>query len=299
MAIDVDELLARRKLKRRLAFWRVAALVLVVGLALAVFGTKGKGVLPHIARVNIDGVIMDEKKREEVFADIAEDTTVKAVIVSIDSPGGTVVGSEIIYKGLRKIAEEKPVVAVISSMGASGGYIAALGADRIYARDNSLTGSIGVIFQSPEFSKLMGTIGIGVNEVKTAPLKGGPSPFEPMSDDMRQSIKVMIDDAFDWFKGIVQERRKLTPEELAAVTDGRVYSGRQAVPLKLIDALGGEQDAIDWLEKEKKIGKDLPVIDADKDKEFPFMERAMAMVFGGTHLADRLSLDGVLALWQP
>lgn len=299
MAIDVDELLARRKLKRRLAFWRVAALVLVVGLALAVFGTKGKGVLPHIARVNIDGVIMDEKKREEVLNDIAEDGTVKAVIVSIDSPGGTVVGSEIIYKGLRRIAEDKPVVAVISGMGASGGYIAALGADRIYARDNSLTGSIGVIFQSPEFSKLMGNIGIGINEVKTAPLKGGPSPFEPMSDDMRQSIKVMIDDAFDWFKGIVQERRKLTPEELAAVSDGRVYSGRQAMPLKLIDALGGEQDAIAWLEKEKKIGKDLPVIDADKDKEFPFMEQAMAMVLGDSHLADRLSLDGVLALWQP
>ncbi|MEN3976492.1 signal peptide peptidase SppA [Emcibacter sp. SYSU 3D8] len=299
MAIDVDELLARRKLKRRLAFWRVAALLLVVGLALAVFGSKGKGVLPHIARVNIDGVIMDEKKREEVLDDIAGDSTVKAVIVRIDSPGGTVVGSEIIYKGLRKIAEDKPVVAVISSMGASGGYIAALGADRIYARENSLTGSIGVIFQSPEFSKLMGTIGVSVNEVKSAPLKGGPSPFEPMSDDMRQSIEVMVNDAFDWFKDLVQERRDLTPDELAVVTDGRVYSGRQAIPLKLVDALGGEQDAIAWLEKEKKLSRNLPVIDADKDKEFPFMERAMAMVFGDTHLADRLSLDGVLALWQP
>lgn len=299
MAIDVDELLARRKLKRRLAFWRVAALVLVVGLALAVFGTKGKGVLPHIARVNIDGVILDEKKRGEVLDDIAEDHTVKAVIVSIDSPGGTVVGSEIIYQGLRRIAKDKPVVAVISGMGASGGYIAALGADRIYARDNSLTGSIGVIFQSPEFSKLMGNIGVSMNEVKSAPLKGGPSPFEPMSDDMRQSIKVMIDDAFDWFKGIVQERRKLTPQELAAVSDGRVYSGRQAIPLKLVDALGGEQDAIDWLEKEKKVAKNLPVVDADKDKEFPFMEKVMAMVFGDSRLADRLSLDGVLALWQP
>jgi protease-4 len=299
MAIDVDELLARRKLKRRLAFWRVAALVLVVGLALAVFGTKGKAVLPHIARVNIDGVIMDESKREKVLDDIAEDKTVKAVIVRIDSPGGTVVGSEIIYKGLRRIAKDKPVVAVISSMGASGGYIAALGCDRIYARDNSLTGSIGVIFQSPEFSKLMGNIGVSMNEVKSAPLKGGPSPFEPMSEDMRVSIKVMIDDAFDWFKDIVQERRKLTPEELAAVSDGRVYSGRQAIPLKLVDALGGEKEAIEWLEKEKKLDKDLPVVDADKDEEFPFMAKAMAMVFGDTRLADRLSLDGVLALWQP
>jgi protease-4 len=299
MAVDVDELLARRKLKRRLAFWRVAALVLLVGLALAVFGAKGKGVLPHIARVNVDGVITDEKKREEVLDDIAEDDTVKAVIVSIDSPGGTVVGSEIIYDGLRKIAKDKPVVAVISSMGASGGYIAALGADRIYARDNSLTGSIGVIFQSPEFSQLMGKIGVSVNEVKSAPLKGGPSPFEPMSEDMRASIKVMIDDAFDWFKGIVQDRRKLTPDQLAFVSDGRVYSGRQAIKLGLVDALGGEKDAIAWLEKEKKITKDLPVVDADKDKEFPFMEKAMAMVLGDRHLADRLSLDGVLALWQP
>jgi protease-4 len=299
MAIDVDELLARRKLKRRLAFWRIAALLLVVGLALAVFGTKGKGVLPHIARVNIDGVITDESKREKLLDDIAEDHTVKAVIVRIDSPGGTVVGSEIIYKGLRRIAKDKPVVAVISSIGASGGYIAALGADRIYARDNSITGSIGVIFQSPEFSGLMGKIGVGVNEVKSAPLKGGPSLFEPMSDDMRESMKVMIDDAFDWFKGLVQERRKLTPEQLAAVSDGRVYSGRQAIDNRLIDALGGEKDAIAWLEKDRKVDKDLPVVDADKDKEFPFMEKAMAMVLGDTRLVDRLSLDGMLALWQP
>ena len=299
MAIDVDELLARRKLKRRLAFWRIAALLLVVGLGLAVFGAKGKGVLPHIARVNIDGVITDETKREKLLDDIAEDDTVKAVIVRIDSPGGTVVGSEIIYKGLRRIAKDKPVVAVISSIGASGGYIAALGTDRIYARDNSITGSIGVIFQSPEFSGLMGKIGVGVNEVKSAPLKGGPSLFEPMSDDMRESMKVMIDDAFDWFKGIVQERRKLTPEQLAAVSDGRVYSGRQAVHNGLVDALGGEKDAVAWLEKDRKIDKDLPVVDADKDKEFPFMEKAMAMVLGDTRLVDRLSLDGMLALWQP
>ena len=299
MAIDVDELLARRKLKRRLAFWRIAALLLVVGLGLAVFGAKGKGVLPHIARVNIDGVITDETKREKLLDDIAEDDTVKAVIVRIDSPGGTVVGSEIIYKGLRRIAKDKPVVAVIASIGASGGYIAALGTDRIYARDNSITGSIGVIFQSPEFSGLMGKIGVGVNEVKSAPLKGGPSLFEPMSDDMRESMKVMIDDAFDWFKGIVQERRKLTPEQLAAVSDGRVYSGRQAVHNGLVDALGGEKDAVAWLEKDRKIDKDLPVVDADKDKEFPFMEKAMAMVLGDTRLVDRLSLDGMLALWQP
>ncbi len=299
MAVDVDELLTRRKLKRRLAFWRIAALVLIVGLALAVFGVRGKNVLPHIARVNIDGVILDEKKREELLTEISEDDTVKAVIVRIDSPGGTVVGSEIIYKGLRKIAEDKPVVAVISSMGASGGYVAALGADRIYARDNSLTGSIGVIFQSPEFSKLLGNIGVAVNEVKSAPLKGGPSPFEPMSEDMRGSIKYMVDDAFDWFKGLVRERRKMTPEQLAAVTDGRVFSGRQALPLGLIDALGGEDEAIAWLEKEKKLAKDLPVVDADKKEEFPFMRNAAAMVFGDTRLADRLSLDGVLALWQP
>ncbi|MEN3951315.1 signal peptide peptidase SppA [Iodidimonas sp. SYSU 1G8] len=299
MAIDVDELLARRKLKRRLAFWRVAALVLVVGLALAVFGGKGKGVLPHIARVNIDGVIMDEKEREELLGEIAKNDSVKAVIVRINSPGGTVVGSEVIYKGLRKIAEEKPVVAVIDAMGASGGYIAALGADRIYARDNALTGSIGVIFQVPEFSKLMDNIGVSVNEVKTSPLKGGPSPFEPMSDEMRKSIEFMLDDAFDWFKALVQERRNYTPEQLAAVADGRVYSGRQAIGNGLIDELGGEDEAIKWLETEKKVTKKLPVVDADKQEEFPFMAKAMAMVFGDTRLVDRLSLDGVLTLWHP
>jgi protease-4 len=299
MTIDVDGLLARRRLKRRLTFWRVAALLLFVGLAFAVFGGTGQRALPHIARINVEGVILDERKREELLDEVAEDGTVKAVIVRIDSPGGTVVGSEVLYKGLRRIAEDKPVVAVISTLGASGGYIAALGADRIYARDNAITGSIGVIFQSPEFSGLMDRIGVTVNEVKTAPLKGGPSPFEPMSEEMRRSVEVMIDDAFDWFKDLVRDRRGLTPEQLAEVADGRVFSGRQAIANGLVDELGGEREAIAWLEQEKSVTKDLPVVDRKEKKRFPFMAEAVSAVLGGGRLGDRLSLDGVLALWQP
>ncbi|MBI1181000.1 MAG: signal peptide peptidase SppA [Alphaproteobacteria bacterium] len=299
MTIDVDGLLARRKLKRRLTFWRVAALLLVVALAVALFGAEGKGVLPHIARVNVDGVILDERDRVDMLDDLADDGNVKAVIVRIDSPGGTVVGSEMLYESLRKVAAKKPVVAVIDSIGASGGYITALATDRIYARENSLTGSIGVIFQAPEFSELMSNIGVKVNEIKSAPLKGGPSPFKPMSDEMRQSIEVVLDDSFAWFKGVVQKRRGLTAEQLQAVSDGRVYTGRQAIGNGLIDALGGEDEALDWLDKEKHVDKNLPVVDAHEDRDIPFMTKALSMVLGDSHLADSLSLDGLLALWQP
>ena len=299
MAMDVDAVLARRKLKRRLVFWRVAALLLVIGLAVALFSGEGRSVLPHVARVSLDGVILDEQERVDLLEKLADDDTVKAVVVRIDSPGGTVVGSEMLYEGLRKVSAQKPVVAVIDSIGASGGYIAAIGTDRIYARENSLTGSIGVIFQAPEFSELMDHLGVKVNEIKSAPLKGGPSPFHPMSEEMRESIEYVLEDSFQWFQGLVKERRAYSPEQLDAVDDGRVYTGRQALENGLIDALGGEDEALAWLEQEKKIGEDLPVVDAEVKKEFPFMTQAIAGLFGDARLADRLSLDGLLALWHP
>ena len=297
--MDVDAVLDRRRLKRRLTIWRVVALVLVAVVVVILLsrGTGGSG--PYIARVSVDGLIVDERDREQLFKSMAEQDDVKAVIVHIDSPGGTVVGSEMIYKGLREIGETKPVVAVISNVGASGGYITALGADRIYARENTLTGSIGVIFQAPEVSGMLEDLGITINEVKTSPVKGGPSLYAPMNDETRDALEDMVADAFDWFTGIVAERRGYSPDELEAVANGRVYSGRQAVKNGLIDALGGEDEALAWLETEKGISGNLPVRDREVKQEFSFLAGAMAWVTGDSDLGTRLSLDGLLALWQP
>ena len=146
-------------------------------------------------------------------------------------------------------------------MAASGAYIAALGADRIFVRGNSMVGSIGVLVQFPNVSGLMDKVGVKLESIKSSPLKAAPNGFEPTSDDARAAMAALVADSFAWFKALVKERRRLSDDELAKVDDGRVFTGRQGLPLKLADALGGEREAIDWLEKESGVAKDLPVRD--------------------------------------
>ncbi|MFN3231411.1 MAG: signal peptide peptidase SppA [Alphaproteobacteria bacterium] len=298
MAVDVDALIDRRKLKRRLLFWRLAAILLLIVMVVALVGGDRGPQGPHIARIHVDGIIVGDSAREQMLKEIAEDDDIQAVVLSIDSPGGTAVGSELLYKRLRYIAERKPMVASVRSIAASGGYIAALSADRIIASENSITGSIGVIFQVPEFSGLLDDIGVTVNEVKSGALKGGPSPYKPMSEETRAELEDMVDDAFEWFKDLVRDRRNFTEEQVLAVSDGRVFSGRQAVANGLIDELGGDDEALVWLEDAHGIDGGLPLIDMEPPEDLPFMNRVLARITGDRLFVDRLSLDGLLTLWH-
>ena len=316
MALDTDAILERRALRRRLAFWRVGAVALVGALiivaALAVRDRSGpegpRG--PHIAKVSISGVILDDEKRQKLLKDIAK-SDAKGVLLMIDSPGGGVTASEEIYEAVRTIAKDRPVAAVVGSLAASGGYIAALAADHIVAHKTSITGSIGVLAQYPNFTGLLKNIGVEVESVKSSPLKASPSGLEPTSPEARKAIEALILDSFAWFKGIVQERRGLDPAALANVSDGRVFTGRQALGLKLIDEIGGEQEAIAWLGG-KGVDTSLPVREW-KPKSSGFgvfgvsgAAAAVADALGLNSLANALRrngegavLDGLLAIWQP
>jgi len=312
-----DYLVDRRRLRRKLAFWRVAAALALAAVVVAVVwrvsGLGGPGGLgPHIARVSIEGLVTGDRDTLKLLEEVG-DSHATAVMLTIDSPGGTTTGSELLYEGIRRLAAKKPVVAVVGSMAASGAYIAALGADHIVARGNSLVGSIGVLIQFPNVSKLMNTVGIEMEAVKSSPLKAAPNGMEPTSPEARQALADLVADSFDWFKGLVRERRAMSEAELAAVVDGRVYTGRQAVPLKLIDGVGGERESIAWLEQNKGVQKGLPVRDW---RRAPALERlgifgmsarlASAIGLPGAEaIADRLdniekvrALDGLLAVWQ-
>jgi protease-4 len=231
----------------------------------------------------------------------------------IESPGGTTTGAERLYGELRRVAEKKPVVAVVGTMAASGGYIAAMSADRIMARGNSLVGSIGVLFQYPNFASLLDKVGVKMEAVKSSPLKAAPSGYEPTSPEARAALNALVVDSYDWFKDMVKERRGMTDAELAAVTDGRVFTGRQGLPLKLVDAIGGEREAIEWLEKEKGVARKLPVRDWKKGRSIERLgllgaSGEIARFLGLNGLADALQrgataqeaqlLDGLLAIWQ-
>jgi len=237
--------------------------------------------------------------------------------VHLNSPGGTVAGSEELYHSLMRLKAKKPMVVVVDGMAASGGYIAAMASDRIVAQQSALIGSIGVIFQYPNFSELLKTVGVAVESIKSSPLKASPNGFEPTSPEARAAVAAVVMDSYDWFRNLVRERRQLDPALLARVSDGRVFTGRQALELKLIDALGDEQAAIDWLAKEKNIDPKTPVRDyrlSPRLGDLPFLHVAMIGLldaiglnswaqnfksWGAVQAVERLNLDGLLALWHP
>jgi protease-4 len=320
MSLDADAIVDRRRMRRKLTFWRVSALLIallaLVGLAAALV-PGGRLTAPgaYIARIKVQGLIRGNQDRVEAIERLAR-SRARAVIVHIDSPGGTTAGSEQLYDSLRALQAKKPMVVVVDGLAASGAYIAALSGEYIIAQDTSLVGSIGVLFQYPNFTDVLKTIGIKVEEVKSSPLKAAPSGFEPTSPAARAAIEAIVVDSYAWFKDLVKDRRKMDDAQLAAVADGRVFTGRQGVGLKLVDSLGNEKTALAWLEKEKKVPASTPVRDYSLEprfSEFSFLHvaawtfqavglSAMAHrieAWGAVQAIERLNLDGLLALWHP
>ncbi len=299
MSAERDNLLDRRRLKRKLNLWQGGALLLLAILVVVGASTMTKSDQPHIARVTITGMIVDDFKREEILQKLATNEDAKGVIVRINSPGGTVAASEAIFDNLMQISDAKPTASFIATVGASGAYIAALGTDKIYVRKNSLTGSIGVLFQSPEFSGLLEMVGVTVEEVKSSPLKGGPSGYAPMSDDQRGVIRQMIADSNTWFVDLVAQRREMDRETATRLADGSVYTGGRALANNLVDEIGNEKAAIDWLRAQEGVGEDLPVIDYHPKNNNNPLDGLLSMLGFDGLTNSRLTLDGLLALWQP
>ena len=217
----------------------------------------------------------------------------------IDSPGGTVVGGETLYIHLRKVAEKKPVVAVIDNMATSAGYMAAIAADQIFARQSSITGSIGVIIQTTDITLLLKKLGIKPEAIKSAPLKAQPNPLEPMNENTRLAARLVVDDIFNMFIDMVVLRRKIDRPKVKQLADGRIYTGRQALNNGLIDAIGGEKEALNWLSKTRKINNQLPIKLMLPKEHSGFIERILDKLMGKFFISDRLRLDGLLSLWQP
>ncbi len=265
VSLTSDQLLDRRRMQRRLSLWRwlafaaIALAIIVAGWRLA--GRGGPGALvPHIARLQIGGLITGDRETIKLVDDIAK-SNASAVLVEIDSPGGTTSGSERLYEALRRLSAKKPTVAVVGSLAASGAYIAAIGTDHIVCEGNSLVGSIGVLFQFPNVAGALDKIGVKVETIKSSPLKASPNGYEPTTPEAKAAIDALVVDSYDWFKGLVKDRRHLDDASLAAVDDGRVFTGRQGLGLRLVDALGEERDAITYLETSRGVGKALPVVD--------------------------------------
>jgi protease IV len=322
MSLDADLIVDRRRMRRKLTFWRILALaVMVLAIAGVVAASSRRagvfGVSPYIARITISGLIRGDQDRVEELDKLGNSSLARAVIVHVDSPGGTTAGSEQLFDSLARLRDKKPLVIVVDSMAASGGYITAIAADHIVAQQTSLVGSIGVLFQYPNLSEFLGKIGVKVESVKSTPLKAAPDGFEPTSPEATAALNSIIQDSYAWFKGLVQDRRHLTDAELATASDGRVFTGHQALDLKLIDELGDERTALAWLGKEKNVDTKLPVRDYELRSrlgDLPFLHAAAVAALdaaglgalarrldtlGAVDAVERFNLDGLLALWHP
>jgi protease-4 len=304
VTLETDLLLDRRRLKRRLLLWRSIAVAAVVLCALIAVGRSALIInRPHVARLTLNGLITEQRRLVDAVARLADDDATKALIVNINSPGGSVAGGEAFHDAIARVAEKKPVVAVMGGLAASAGYMVAVPAARIFARDATLTGSIGVLLQTGEVSGLLSKLGITADAIVSGPLKDQPSFTEPLSPEGRQVLQGLVMDMYDQFVGLVASGRHMDPARVRELADGRAYTGRQALKLGLIDAIGGEPEAREWLQAEKGVSTDLRVEDVSA-------ESWAARAFGGsadgllaaalkTLLSQGLTLDGAWAVWHP
>jgi protease IV len=319
MAFETETVLDRRRLRRRLSAWRALAVIAgLLAFGLAVFASaEGVGLAgaKQIARVSVEGFITENRDQLKLLKQLAENKQVAAVILFINSPGGTTTGGEALFTAIRELAQSKPVVGQMGTVAASAAYIAGLATDYIVARGNTVTGSVGVIFQWPDVSQLMDKLGVKINEIKSGPLKANPSPFQPVDEAGKAAAEQMVAESQRWFVGLVASRRGIDTARVAGLEQGRVYSGREAVANKLVDEVGGEPEALKYLEEKRGIPKGLKVVDFRPKHESGWgiaglsisalsrimgerVAEAIGHLFDGDKALGRLRLDGLVSVWQ-
>jgi protease-4 len=303
MSLETDLLLDRRRLKRRLFYWRLATVLAVLLCVLAVVGRAGVVHRAHVARLTVAGIITEDRKLTEAVEALADDASVKALLVEIDSPGGSVSGGEAMHDAIEKVAAKKPVVTVMRGLATSAGYMIAVPTARIFARSSTLTGSIGVILETGEASGLLSRIGVTAEAITSGPLKDQPSFTRPLTEQGRDVLHGLVMDLYDQFVDMVAEGRHMAPEKVRELADGRAYTGRQALALGLVDAIGGEPEARAWLAAQRGVPAGLP---ADDVRPSTLTERAFGDALSGVAdgllksvLFQGVKLDGAWAVWQP
>lgn len=297
---------ATRAIRRSRGRWRLlafVALALAILVGVARFGPDFSVPREAIARVEINGTIATDRGRLERLAALAEDDAVRAVIVAINSPGGTTAGGEELYEALRALSSAKPTVAVINELGASAAYMTAIGTDHILARRLSIVGSIGVLYRHVDAGRLLDTIGIDLDKIASGRLKAEPEFDAPMSPDVRRSLEALVEDSFAFFLDLVAERRGLTRPQALALADGRIMTGQMGLETGLIDALGGEAEARQWLDETHSIDTGLAAFTAwPPPSRTGWLRQWLAQGTAdalGLGAGGAIALDGLISLWHP
>lgn len=301
MSLEADLLADRRRLSRRITFWRVLAVIGVIAALGALFGRDGLGgIAPndHVLRLRIEGVITEDRRLLEVIEEASRYASARAMLLVIDSPGGSMAGGEALHGALKRFAEKKPIVALMGGTAASAGYMIAMPAQHVVAREATVTGSIGVLLQSFDVSELLARLGVRPDILATGPFKAQPNPFQPLTDQGRAEMMRVLEDLHSQFIGIVAAGRRMDEARVRPLADGRVFTGRQALPLGLIDAIGGEAEARAWLAAQKGVAEDLPVRDLEpRDRVEKLLNRFVGNL-AKTLISEWLGVDAPRAVWQ-
>ena len=219
-----------------------------------------------VAVLPINGLIIDSEEPIEHFKDFVKDDSVKAIVLRLNTPGGGVGPSQEIYEEVRKVRGKKVIVVSMGAVAASGGYLIACAADKIFANPGTITGSIGVIMKFVNVEDLVGKIGLKGFVVKSGEFKDIGSPIRKMKPEERQLIQSVIDNVHSQFVDSVAEGRKLVRDDVLAIADGRIFSGEQAKELGLVDRLGNLEDAVAEAGKMAKIEGEPRVVTPPKKK---------------------------------
>jgi protease IV len=300
LSLQTDIILERMKLKSQVRKWRILLIIVLVGFLLTLSSGVAKKSLsfsPHIARISFEGIILNDSERVKTIKEILENNKIKAVIVSIDSPGGTAVGGEVAYQSLQKLAAKKPVIAVMNGMATSAAYLVALPSERIFAHNATITGSIGVIVEIPNVKGLSDKIGVKMDVIRTGTQKGEPSMFNDMSPETRAILTLSANDFMNYFVDAVAKSRKLPPEKVRILADGRVYGSTQALNNGLIDQIGTEEDAIFWLIEKHKLDKNIQIQDYSLEPEMPPLQHFLNGLSGINLIPNLFSAKGLLSIW--
>jgi len=245
--------------------------------------------------VRIEGPITDAEETVTFLRTLREDTSVKGVLLRVNSPGGSFGPSQELYMAVKRLVAVKPVIASFSAVAASGGYFAACPAPKIFANPGTLTGSIGVMTQFANAQELLQKVGITFESLTTGALKDAGTPFKPLTPEQRTYLEGLITDLNKQFSGDVAKMRKLSPQAVAAIADGRAMTGARAKELGLVDVLGGQEEALDLLRAATKLPATVPLLKGPK-KKVPLIERLTTSLGLDTQAMTRIMVTALARL---
>lgn len=300
MSFSADRLLERIKLKSQVNIFRNICILLAVIIALLLLSKSFdfSQATQYVARLQINGVIVTSDKRVKKINELKTNSAVKALILHIDSPGGTIVGGETLYNSVRDFAKVKPVVITMGNVAASGGYMVAMGGDYIFANAGTITGSVGVILQSYNMVKLADKIGVGLTVFKSGNMKAVPNPSQEITSEQRKIVQSAIDEMQKYFLGLVKQKRKLSQEQINIISDGRIFTGKQALKNNLIDEIGGTDEALNWLKTNKNLSNDIKIRNVSVKKNNNIIDQLSTKILGKTLNSDINNMNGLMAIWK-